>query len=130
MTERISGRLLGLGLDLVDIPRFERVLGRRPAMTTRLFSAEELHYANTLANPAPTLAGRFAVKEAVMKALGVGLGAVDWPDISVTRRPGGAPELVIRGRAARLAEAMGVAAWKVTISHTDLVASAAVVALS
>jgi len=121
--------VLGLGLDLVDIARFEAVLGRRPAMATRLFSAEELDYAGTLANPAPTLAGRFAVKEAVMKALGVGIGAVDWPDISVARLRGGAPQLIVRGRAARLAEGMGVTAWKVTISHTDQVASAAVVAL-
>jgi holo-[acyl-carrier protein] synthase len=126
----VNGQLLGLGLDLVDIPRFEQILGRRPALATRLFCAEELDYAGQLANPAPTLAGRFAVKEAVMKALGVGLGAVDWADISVIRKPGGAPELVVRGRAAHLAEQLGITAWRVTISHTDLVASAAVAALS
>jgi holo-[acyl-carrier protein] synthase len=124
------GQVLGLGLDLVDVPRFERVLARRPGLAARLFSVEELDYAGSLSNPTPTLAGRFAVKEAVMKALGVGLGAVDWVDISVLRRSSGAPDLVVRGRAGRLAERMGVGAWKVTISHTDQVASAAVVALS
>ncbi|MBV9660627.1 MAG: holo-ACP synthase [Acidimicrobiales bacterium] len=125
-----TGRLIGIGLDLVDIARFQRVLDRRPAMATRLFAPEELDYAGTLIRPGPTLAGRFAVKEAAMKALGVGLGAVDWTDVCALRQAGGAPRLVVRGRAARLAEDMGVVAWQVTISHTDLVASAAVVALS
>ena len=87
----MTGRILGLGVDVVDIPRFRQVLERRPGMAERLFSVGELGYAASLANPAPSLAGRFAVKEAVMKALGVGLGAVDWTDPrrarSALRRP-------------------------------------------
>jgi len=121
--------VLGLGLDLVDVTRFERVLARRPALARRLFSAEELSYAGTLRNPAPTLAGRFAAKEAVMKALGVGVGAIDWTDVSVVRTPGGAPRLVVGGRAARLADALGVGGWSVSISHTAGVAGAVVAAL-
>jgi holo-[acyl-carrier protein] synthase len=126
----VSGQVVGLGVDVVDIPRFRAVLERRPAMAQRLFSADELAYASTLANPAPTLAGRFGAKEAVMKALGVGIGAVDWTDVSVLRRPGGAPELVVRGRAAALAAGRGVSAWQLSISHTDTVASVTVLALS
>ncbi|MDE3203247.1 MAG: holo-ACP synthase [Acidobacteriota bacterium] len=126
----MSGQLIGLGLDVVDIPRFREVLRRRPALAERLFSPDELAYAATLANPAPTLAGRFATKEAVMKALGVGLGAVDWKDISVQRRAGGAPELAVQGRAAELARKFGVGSWKMSISHTDTVATATVVALT
>ena len=124
------GVVIGVGTDLVDIPRFEQVLRRRPGLAARLFSADELGYAGRLARPAPTLAGRFAVKEAVMKALGVGLGGVDWADISVARRPGGRPELTVAGRAARLASSMGVGGWHVSISHTDTVASAVVVAVA
>ncbi|HET6964654.1 MAG TPA: holo-ACP synthase [Acidimicrobiales bacterium] len=126
----MSGSVLGLGVDVVDIPRFRAVLERRPTMAERLFSADELAYAATLTNPAPTLAGRFGAKEAVMKALGVGLGAVDWTDIAVLRHPGGRPELVVRGRAAALAAGKGVKGWEVSISHTATVASVTVLALS
>jgi holo-[acyl-carrier protein] synthase len=127
----VTGRqVLGLGVDVVDIPRLRAVLARRPTMAERLFSADELAYAATLANPTPTLAGRFGAKEAVMKALGVGIGALDWTDVSVTRRPGGSPELVVRGRAAELAAERGVAAWEVSISHTSAMASVTVLALS
>lgn len=121
--------MVGIGLDLVDVDRFERMLDRRPGLSRRLFSAEELDYARTLGRPAATLAGRFAAKEAVMKALGVGLGAVDWTDVAVARHPGGAPQLVVRGRAARLAESRGVGAWMLSISHTATVAAAVVAAL-
>lgn len=123
------GSVIGVGTDLVDIARFEAVLQRRPALAGRLFSSVEMDYASRLARPAPTLAGRFAVKEAVMKTLGVGLGAVDWADISVARLPGGRPELSVAGRAARLAGELGIRRWHVSISHTDVVASAVVVAV-
>lgn len=125
----LAGPVIGLGTDLVDIARLERVLDRRPKLADRLFSVEELAYAARLRRPGPTLAGRFAVKEAVMKALGVGLGAVDWTDISVARLPGGRPSLSVGGRAARLAASQGVGAWHVSISHTDTLASAVVVAV-
>ncbi len=124
-----AGSVVGVGTDVVDIARFEAILERRPDLAARLFSAVELDYASGLARPAPTLAGRFAVKEAVMKTLGVGLGAVDWQDISVARLPGGRPELTVGGRAGRLAEERGVGNWFVSISHTHTVASAVVVAV-
>lgn len=124
------GAVIGLGLDLVDVARFERVLERRPALVSRLFASEELDYAGTLARPVVTLAGRFAAKEAVMKALGVGIGAVDWMDVAVLRKEGGAPDLIVRGRAARLADSRGVTSWQLSISHTGSVAAAVVVALS
>ena len=126
----MPGGLIGLGIDSVDIDRFRLVLARRPAMVDRLFTAAERSYAESLANPTPSLAGRFAAKEAVMKALGVGLGAFDWPEVEVGRRKGGAPYLALRGRAADLASERGVADWHVSITHTDTVASAAVAAVS
>ncbi len=125
-----AGTVIGVGTDLVDIPRFQRVLGRRPTLAARLFSADELRYASGLSRPAQNLAGRFAVKEAVMKALGVGLGAVDWADISTARQPGGRPQLTVAGRAGHLAAQLGVGGWHVSISHTSTVASAVVVAVA
>ena len=64
-----------------------------------------------------------------MKALGVGLGAVDWHDIEVVRAPSGAPALVITGRAATLATTAGVTEWKLTLTHTHQTAEAIAVAL-
>lgn len=126
----MTDRVLGLGLDLVDIDRFRAVLDRRPGLAERLFAATERTLAAGMTDPVPTLAGRFAVKEAAMKALGVGIGAVDWTDIHAARRPGGAPRLEVGGRAAVLAAGLGVGSWQVSITHTARVAAAVVLALS
>jgi holo-[acyl-carrier protein] synthase len=124
-----AGSLVGLGIDAVDITRFARVLERRPALATRLFTHEERAYAAGLADPAPALAARFAAKEAAMKALGVGLGAFAWSDVEVVRRDSGAPALVVTGRAEALARGQGVAGWLVSLTHTETLASAVVGAL-
>jgi phosphopantetheine--protein transferase-like protein len=125
----MNGALVGLGIDSVDIPRFGDVLARRPALALRVFTVEEQRYAASLADPVPTLAARFAAKEAVMKALGVGLGAFGWGDVEVVREPGGPPHLVVTGRAASLAVGRGVGGWLVSITHTHTVASAIVAAV-
>ena len=119
---------IGVGIDMVDIERFGALLERRGSARRRLFALEELAYTDTLANPVPSLAARFAAKEATMKALGVGLGSFDWTDVAVWRGPGGAPSLIVRGRAAELAVEAGVASWLVSLTHTDSVAAATVVA--
>jgi holo-[acyl-carrier protein] synthase len=121
--------LVGLGLDSVDIDRFAEMLARRPGLAPRLFTEHERTYADTLVNPVPTLAGRFAVKEAVMKSLGVGLGAFDWGDIEVRRARSGQPVMSVNGRAATLAASRGVAGWHLSITHTNTVASAVVAAI-
>jgi holo-[acyl-carrier protein] synthase len=125
-----SGALLGLGIDSVEIGRFGEVLARRPSIEERVFSPSELSYARSRRNPVPSLAARFAVKEAVMKALGVGIGAFDWVDVVTVRASGGAPHLQVTGRAALLAAERGVGGWFVSITHTDTIASAAVAAVS
>jgi holo-[acyl-carrier protein] synthase len=126
----VPGAALGLGLDLVDIPRFAAVLARRPAMWERLFTAGERAYAESLADPVPSLAARFAAKEAVMKAMGVGLGAFAFGEVEVQRQPSGEPRLVLTGRAAELAVERAVRQWLVSLTHTSTAAAAVVVALS
>jgi holo-[acyl-carrier protein] synthase len=116
-------------LDLVDIPRFAAVLARRPSIYERLFTAGELAYARSLADPVPSLAARFAAKEAVMKAMGVGLGAFAFVDVEVQRRPSGEPSLVLSGRAAALADERAVRHWLVSLTHTATAAAAVVLAL-
>lgn len=126
----MGGALVGIGIDSVDIERFGGVLARRSSVADRVFTAEERAYAGRLANPVPTLAGRFAAKEAAMKVLGVGIGSIDWSDVEVVRSVGGQPSLAVRGRAAALASRIGVGSWFVSITHTDAVASAVVAAVT
>jgi holo-[acyl-carrier protein] synthase len=121
--------LVGIGIDSVDIPRFAAMLARRPGLAPRLFTDYERTYAGGMADPVPTLAGRFAVKEAVMKSLGVGLGAFDWGDIEVRRAKSGQPVMAVVGRAAELAADRGVSVWHLSITHTAAVASAVVAAV-
>ncbi len=130
MIQATPGSLVGIGLDSVDIARFAAMLGRRAALRTRLFTEHERAYADRMADPVPTLAARFAAKEAVMKSLFVGLGALDWWDVEVRRRESGRPVLVVSGRAAGLATRRGVTAWQLSLTHTDSVASAGVAALA
>ena len=121
--------MIGLGLDAVEIERFRRALARTPTLAERLFTAGERAYGARFPDPAPRLAARFAAKEATMKALGVGLGAFDFHDVEVCNAPSGAPSLRLSGRAAALAGAQGVTAFRVSLTHTDTVAEAVVAAL-
>lgn len=121
--------IVGVGIDAVEADRFRRCLERCPGLAGRLFTEAELAYGERFADPTPRLAGRFAAKEAAMKALGVGLGAFGWHDVEVTRTVGGAPGLAVVGRAADLAGRQGVVAWRVSLTHTRLLAAAVVVAV-
>lgn len=120
--------VIGIGVDAVDIERFRRSLLRTPTMRERLFTPEELAYVSPKADPVPSLAARFAAREAVMKALGVGLGAFGFHEAWVARADSGEPSLVLSGAAAALAMSAGVERWHLSITHTDVVAIAYVVA--
>jgi len=120
--------MIGIGIDLVDIERFRRSLERTPSMRTRLFTPAELEYVAPKLDPVPSLAARFAAREAVMKALGLGLGAFAFHDVWVERAESGAPSLVFVGRAAELAAAAGVTRWHLSLTHSDSTAAAYVVA--
>ena len=122
--------IVGIGVDLVDIDRFRAVLRRRPSVAGRLFTAAERAYAERAADPAPRLAARFAAKEAALKAAGLGLGGLRMAEIEVVRSDGGRPVLVLHPAAASIASARGVGGWLVSLSHTDRLAQAAVVALA
>ena len=121
-------KMIGLGIDAVDIGRFARVLERSPNLAGRVFTDDERALAARRVDSAAVLAARFAVREATMKALGVGLGAFDFHDVSVTNSPEGRPALQVSGRAADIARQRGVAKWHVSISHTDNLAVAVVAA--
>ena len=118
---------LWIGTDVVDLDRFRLALRRTPSMVERVFTEGERAYALRKKDPTERLAARFAVKEATMKALGVGLGAFKFFDVEVTKARTGEPSLRLSGRAVDLAAARGITEWKVSITHSDLIALAVVI---
>jgi holo-[acyl-carrier protein] synthase len=110
----------GVGLDLLDVDRFERALARRPRLAQRLFTEGELAYAAGRARPAQHLAARFCAKEAVSKALG--LSGWSFRDVEVVSS-GGAPQLRLSGTVAERARELQ-AEPAVSLTHTDTTAGA------
>jgi holo-[acyl-carrier protein] synthase len=119
----------GLGTDLVEIERFRLALSRRARLSDRLFTDGEQEYAYGQHDPVHSLAARFGAKEAVMKALGAGLGAFAFREVEVVRDDSGAPTLALHGAAATLATERGISAWQLSLTHTDVTAMAVVLAL-
>jgi holo-[acyl-carrier protein] synthase len=122
--------VLGIGTDLVECDRFRLALERRPRIAERLFSDDERAYAFRHREPVPPLAARFAAKEAVMKAMGVGLWKFAMRDVEVKKLASGQPEIALYRRAAELAQERGVGTWLLTLTHTDSIAMAVAVALT
>jgi holo-[acyl-carrier protein] synthase len=113
--------IVGLGVDICEIARMERALARHPTMRERV-------YCDSKARPAESYAGRFAAREAVIKALG-GYRGKRWQDISVTRHPSGAPIIALAGNAARRAEMLGISKVLITFTHEKTNAVAFAVAV-
>jgi holo-[acyl-carrier protein] synthase len=119
--------IIGLGLDATEIPRIAALIERYgERFIRRLFTDGEVAYCTRRRAPAIHFAGRFAAKEAGMKALGTGHSQdVLWRDLEVVRR-GGPPQLQFHGGAARRFAAMGAQSSLLTITHTDVLALAQV----
>ena len=121
--------MIGIGTDLVELDRFRLALERTPRIVDRLFSPDEQAYARRRTDPTERFAVRFAAKEAVMKALGVGLWRFPLRDVEVVRASSGQPSVVLHGKAAAVAAERGVTEWRLTMTHTERVAQAVAVAL-
>jgi holo-[acyl-carrier protein] synthase len=119
--------ILRTGVDMVEIARLN---SQRPSIRARflerVFTAYELA---EVGDSDAALAGRFAVKEAVSKALGSGIGWVRWQDIEVRRGQYGAPVLHLYGNAEKLATMLGLDTWSVSITDTETHAVAVAVAI-
>jgi holo-[acyl-carrier protein] synthase len=121
--------VIGTGLDLVSVPRFDRFRRRHELRgLQRLFTKTELDYCLRLLNPTPSLAARFAAKEAYFKAVGTGVGrAGGWHDVEVLRLESGRPLLCLHARAAIHAQTLRVQKIHLSLTHTDDVAGASVI---
>ena len=122
--------IIGLGLDATDIPRIVSTIERYGnRFLDRIFTEGEIAYCMRRRVPAIHFAGRFASKEATMKALGTGHSqGVLWRDVEVVRR-GGPPQLRLHGGAARRFDAIGGHSSLLTITHSDALAMAQVMIL-
>ena len=109
--------ILRTGIDIIEIARLEQI---QPAIKARflkrVYTLTELEQ---VGSSTPSLAGRFAAKEAVSKALGCGIGSVRWQDIEIQRGPGGEPVLALYGQAQQIALRLGLTTWSVSISHSQ-----------
>ncbi len=123
--------VIGHGIDLVDVAEIRRwIEDPRDPLIPRCFVQAELDEIGDGADRVERLAGRFAAKEAVLKALGTGFGAgIAFTDVMVHRAPGEAPEVRLNGGAAKAAAALGVTSWRLSITHTAGLAMASVLAL-
>jgi len=121
--------ILGIGVDLVQVERMEKALARGERIQRRLFTPGEIAYCDRHTRPALHYAARFAAKEAGMKAIGTGWSnGVGWKDFEVKLDPRGRPQLMLSGKAAEIAMAMGTTHTVVSLAH-DGGFSIAVVAL-
>jgi holo-[acyl-carrier protein] synthase len=117
----------GVGIDVIEVARIRRLLERQPRAYERLFSEQERAYSDTFANPFPRYAARFAAKEAVGKALGIGIIGFIWREIEVIG--GGKPLVALHGHVAAIAAHLGVTRIELSLSHTDAQAFAMAVAV-
>jgi holo-[acyl-carrier protein] synthase len=113
--------ILGIGVDVVDLARFAQTLERTPTMRSRLFTESEREL------PVESLAGRFAAKEALAKAMGAPSG-LSWQDFEVVNDAHGAPSFALHGAAPERLTALGIVTVHLSISHDTSVATAFVVA--
>jgi holo-[acyl-carrier protein] synthase len=118
--------IVGIGVDVVDLARFERALSRTPALKARLFADAELRDGDRVL-PLRSLAGRFAAKEAVMKALGESTG-IRWHHMQVVSNAHGNPSIELSDAASLIAARKGITSVHLSMSHDGGVAIAYVVA--
>jgi holo-[acyl-carrier protein] synthase len=121
-------RVVGVGVDVVEVERVERLLRTRPSFRDRVFTPAESSYCEGKARPAECFAARWAAREAARKALG-GVRGLRWLDISVARARTGAPHLALSGAAKARADDLGVDHVLVSFSHERSVAVAFCVAV-
>lgn len=112
--------IVGMGIDIAEVERIGAVIEKQGGrFLRRVYTSEEVAYCEQFKNKYERYAGRFAVKEAAMKALGTGWSrGVRWVDVEVVRQRGGRPTVMLRGEAKNIADRMGVKHIAVSITHT------------
>ena len=112
--------IVGMGIDIAEVKRIAAVIeSQKERFLRRVYTLEEVAYCEQFRNRYERYAGRFAAKEAAMKALGTGWSnGVRWVDLEVVRERGGRPTLSLKGEAKKIADALGVKNIAMSITHT------------
>lgn len=123
--------ILGIGTDITECLRIGRMIERHGELfLQRVFTPAEIMYCQNRKQATQHFAGRWAAKEAVLKALGTGwVRGISWRDVEIVNRPGGRPEVVLRDGARQAAQFLGVSAVEISISHCRTHATAFAVAV-
>ena len=111
-------KILGIGVDLVEIARIERAIARHEGFVSRIYSARERRRCEDCARPGRRYAACFAAKEAAAKSLGTGMRGFSWPELELLAGEGGEPRVELSGRARELASRLGVREIMVSIAHS------------
>lgn len=121
--------IVGMGVDIAEVQRIREAIERHgEGFLKRVYTNREREYCERFKNKYERYAGRFAAKEAAMKALGTGWRrGVRWVDLEVVRQSSGRPTLAIAGEAAKIAESIGVKSVALSITHTEHQALAQVI---
>ncbi len=118
MKRRLYLLVKGVGIDLIRIKRIARVYRRRPErFLKKIFTPQEIEIILKKGNPLPSIAARFAAKEAVAKALGCGIGVIRWCEMEILPGKRGKPEVILKGSAAQWAKDSGIKGVEVSMSH-------------
>ena len=119
----------GIGTDIVSIERIKNAIVKfKEKFQGKIFTREEWDYCWNKKNPYPSLAARFAAKEAVLKALGTGKSGIKWRDIEIKLDPKGKPSINLSGLAAETARTQYISNFNLSLSHCSKYAVAFVVA--
>ncbi|HQE22789.1 MAG TPA: holo-ACP synthase [Syntrophomonadaceae bacterium] len=124
----LTGGLMRIGIDIVDIGRFKTAAQRTPRILQRVFTERELSYCMAKANPYPSLAARFAAKEAIRKLHPDLSRGIRFHDVEVTVDGQGRPEVALHGAALAHCQAAGLQSITLSLSHSKMQAIAAVIA--
>lgn len=121
--------IVGTGVDIIEVHRIAEAIGRfGERFLGRVFTEDEIRYCKSKRNSVERFAGRFAAKEAAMKALGTGVNrGVAWRQVEIRRKPGERPNVFFTGAAAEVAAKLGAKHTSLSISHTDAQAIAQVI---
>ena len=124
--------IVGIGTDITECARIEKMIRRHGAhFLDQVFTDREIAYSSSKKRSAEHFTGRWAAKEAVLKALGTGwIGGISWKDVEVVNEPGGRPNVVLHGGAQKIASRLGITGIQISISHCASHAVAMAVSLS
>ena len=125
-------RIIGIGTDIIEVLRIAQMIERHGDLfLRRVFTTWEIEYCSTRKSSNQHYAGRWAAKEAILKALGTGwANGIKWADLEIRNEPGGQPKVALGGRAREVAEEMGIQSLQISISHCRHFATAFAIALA